>query len=158
ALLEARTVERALHGDTGDETVVAEREASVREALVDPGAHGRVGQQPEDVVSQRPQLAQRLVLLCRVALLEQRVAQDGDPRETDEHVAEVRRLPATRPLLGLVELREERADRRDAAEAPETPAQRLQRGDTHARVARYVPERDDQVDLRLGVRGAEREV
>ena len=70
----------------------------------------------------------------------------------------MRRLPATRPLLGLVELREERADRRDAAEALETPAQRLQRGDTHARVARYVPERDDQVDLRMVVRVAEREV
>jgi len=98
------------------------------------------------------------VLLACGTLLEQRVLLHGDAHQANDHVSPVRGLAARVSLLGLSQLRDQRTDGRDLREPLEPPPQPLEPGRAEARVLRQVAEADDQLDARLVVCMAEREV
>ena len=70
----------------------------------------------------------------------------------------MRGLAALVPLLRLTQLRDQRANRRKLGKSLEPAAQRREPLGAHAGVLRQVAEADDQLDSRLVVGVAEREV
>src|SRR3954452_16173783 len=164
ARLERDLAGAALDGDARDRAVAEERAARAVEPLGHRTRHpvaasaALCADDRLDVAPQRGERAQSLVLVAGNALFEDRVLLDGDAHEADDHVRPVRRLAATAPRLRLAQLLDQRAHRWQLRESLQSLARTLEPLRAHARVLRQVAEADDQLDARLRVRMAEREV